>query len=83
MNVCLASDSPALKLARLCTPATVRSLEIPDGPWTFPLKVAYDLANYTYEGRKECLQYTQPIAFEVLADDSNEPRNQRSSIGDY
>merc|ERR1712242_684642 len=67
-NVCLAANSPALKLARLRTPATVKSLEIPEGSWTFPLKIAYDLANYTLEGRKEALAYTQPTPFEVLSD---------------
>ena len=61
----------------------MRSLELPGGGWTFPLKVAYDLANHTYEGRKECLQYTQPTAFEYLADESDEPRNQRTSLSDY
>ena len=63
LNVCLASDSPALKLARLRTPTTVCSVELPDGGWTFPLKLAYDQANYTLEGRKESVKYTHPLAF--------------------
>ena len=53
----------SLKLQR---PAIVEALEVPDGPWTFPLKLEYDLANYTLEGRKQFVRYYEPTPFEVL-----------------
>ena len=47
INISLAHDAPALRMSgRLRRPATVAAVEVPDGPWTFPLKLEYDLTNF-------------------------------------